>query len=152
MKLVTKYMFQKVLNIRPLLIAFAICYLFMIILILATIKFDSYSNIYFPIIYLFLGLTLLIEVVLCVLMLIKLFTEPNTCQFTSFLGLFFGELFCIFWGGAVYFSAVAYSIGLNELFVFLCAFLFPVISGLAYGILFIIKVLRWLVCFVLKLK
>ncbi|MWN05692.1 hypothetical protein [Gilliamella sp. Pas-s95] len=152
MKLVTKYMFQKVLNIRPLLIAFAICYLFMIIPILATIKFDSYSNIYFPIIYLFLGLTLLIEVVLFVLMLIKLFTEPNTCQFTSFLGLFFSELFCIFWGGAVYFSAVAYSIGLNELFVFLCAFLFPVISGLAYGILFIIKVLRCLVCFVLKQK
>ncbi|OCG17587.1 hypothetical protein A9G24_02930 [Gilliamella sp. App6-5] len=45
---------------------------------------------------------------------------------------------------------MVYYIGLNELFVFLCAFLFPVLSGLAYGILFIIKVLRWLICFVLK--
>ncbi|MWN31037.1 MULTISPECIES: hypothetical protein [unclassified Gilliamella] len=156
MKLVTKQIFQKKLNIYNLLIIFAVCYPLMIVSIFvckwAYYHSWEYGFIFNYITYLFIGLAALIEAILFVLMLIKLFTEPNAHTLTSFLGLIIGETFCICWYYFIGYGFNLLEFGWDYFIAFLYVIAFPFSGCLAYGMLFIVKALRWLVCFVLKMN
>lgn len=111
---------------------------------IGTSYYGKYSDNFDTLIIIFIVATLLVQVILFLSMLIKLFTKPNTHQLTSFLGLFIGIFVCFIWFGILiaYFQINDSSWGLNGLSFLLFSFLPCVTSIGGYILLIIIKAIR----------